>query len=155
MRVWCATEDEAGTVAELLIAFRDHLDHSEPPDEQFHASVGKLIGREDTEYWLASTEEGAPAAAVCQLRFRHSVWTSSEDCWLEDLYVRGEARGKGLGRALVVRAMQRAGERGCGRIELDTTEDNLAAIALYESLGFSVTSKGDTRGLLFGARLDV
>lgn len=153
MRVWRASEDEVDTVAGLLIAFRDHMDHATPPDDEFVRSVGKLIGREDTEYWLAAVDDRAPAAAVCQLRFRHSVWTSSDDCWLEDLYVRDGARGHGLGRALVVKAMERARERGCGRIELDTTEDNRVAISLYESLGFSVTSKGEASSLFFGARL--
>ncbi len=153
MRVWRADMSEAGTVAQLLVAFRDHMDHDSPPDSEFRESVEQLIGREDTEYWLASDGDASPAAGVCQLRFRHSVWTSSEDCWLEDLFVRDSARGLGLGRALVQAAMNRARERGCARIELDTEEANRPAVALYESLGFSSTSKSDSRGLFFGARL--
>jgi GNAT superfamily N-acetyltransferase len=144
---------EAGTVAALLVAFRDHMDHDGPPEGEFLESVEKLIGRDDTEYWLAGADDDGPAVGVCQLRFRHSVWTSSEDCWLEDLFVRRSARGLGLGKALVLRAMDRARERGCARIELDTEQGNLAAVALYESLGFSNTSKGESRGLFFGARL--
>lgn len=140
-------------MAQLLVAFRDHMNHDAPPDSEFAKSVEKLIGRDDTEYWLAAADEGAPAGGVCQLRFRHSVWTSSEDCWLEDLFVRDSERGRGLGRALVLVAMDRARARGCARIELDTEEDNRAAIALYESLGFSNGSKSDSRGLFFGARL--
>jgi GNAT superfamily N-acetyltransferase len=153
MRVWRADMSEAGTVAQLLVAFRDHMDHDSPPESEFRQSVEKLIGREDTEYWLAAADDGSPAAGVCQLRFRHSVWTSSEDCWLEDLFVRDSVRGLGLGRALVQAAMDRARERGCARIELDTEEGNRAAVALYESLGFSSTSKGESLGLFFGARL--
>jgi ribosomal protein S18 acetylase RimI-like enzyme len=67
--------------------------------------------------------------------------------------VRDDARRRGLARALVERVMDRARERGCRRIELDTNEDNLGAITLYESLGFSGASKGGSRGLLFGAKL--
>jgi hypothetical protein len=144
---------EAGAVAQLLVAFRDHMNHDAPPESEFAESVKKLIGRDDTEYWLAAADDGAAAGGVCQLRFRHSVWTSSEDCWLEDLFVRDCERGRGLGRALVLAAMDRARERGCARIELDTEEDNRPAVALYESLGFSNTSKSDSRGLLLGARL--
>jgi ribosomal protein S18 acetylase RimI-like enzyme len=152
MRVWRADMSEAATVAQLLVAFRDHMDHDSPPESEFLESVEKLIGRDDTEYWLAAAD-GAPAAGVCQLRFRHSVWTSSQDCWLEDLFVRESARGLGLGRGLVTAAMDRARERGCARIELDTEEGNRAAVSLYESLGFSNTSKSESRGLFFGARL--
>jgi len=152
--VWLAAPDQAETVAELLVAFRDHLGHSSPSDASFLDSVKRLIGRPDTEFWLAALVRDAPATGVCQLRFRHSVWTATEDCWLEDLFVCSEARRRGVARALVQRALERARERGCRRIELDTTEDNLGAIALYESVGFSTTSKGGTRSLYLGARLD-
>jgi GNAT superfamily N-acetyltransferase len=149
---WRATEGEAEAVARLMIDFRDHLAKREPSDESFHASVVRLLADPATEFWLASTAAGEPAAAVCQLRFRHSVWTGVEDCWLEDLFVREEARGHGLGRALVESALARAAERGCARVELDTNEDNRAARALYESIGFSAESKGTT-SLLYGVRV--
>jgi GNAT superfamily N-acetyltransferase len=152
--VWVASADDVETVAELLVEFRDHLGHSAPPDASFLASVRQLIGRADTEFWLAAPDWDAAPAAVCQLRFRHSVWTGAEDCWLEDLFVRESARGQGLGRALVERALERAAERGCRRVELDTAEDNHAAITLYRSVGFSVTSKGATRSLFLGARVN-
>jgi GNAT superfamily N-acetyltransferase len=153
MRVWRAGMSEADTVAGLLVEFRDHMQHGSPPRESFVASVERLIERDDTEFWLASGDQHAPAAGVCQLRFRHSVWTGADDCWLEDLFVRESERGHGLGRALVRAAMDRARERGCARIELDTEEANRPAVGLYESLGFSNASKGDSRGLFFGARL--
>jgi GNAT superfamily N-acetyltransferase len=134
-------------------AFRDHLDHSWLADDSFRDSVARLVVREDTQCWLAAAEEQSSPVAVCQLRFRHSVWTGVDDCWLEDLFVRDDARRRGLARALVERVMDRGRERGCRRIELDTNEDNLGAITLYESLGFSGASKGGSRGLLFGAKL--
>jgi GNAT superfamily N-acetyltransferase len=137
----------------LLGEFRDHLGKDSPADDSIRASVAMMIGGEDTEYWLAASGDGAPAAGVCQLRFRHSVWTGADDCWLEDLFVRGSERGTGLGRALVVAAIDCARERGCARIELDTEEVNRAAVSLYESLGFSAASKGESRGLFMGARI--
>jgi ribosomal protein S18 acetylase RimI-like enzyme len=140
--VWRAEPDEAETVARLLVQFREHLGHSWPSENSFLASVERLIERPDTEFLLAAPDEDAPPAGVCQLRFRHSVWTASADCWLEDLFVRDEGRRRGLATQLVELAMQRARERGCRRIELDTNETNAAALALYEGLGFSTSSKG-------------
>lgn len=58
------------------------------------------------------------------------------ECTLEDLFVREETRGAGLGRALVDAALERARARGCRRIQLDVNEANPAAVALYESAGF-------------------
>ena len=140
--VWRAQPDEAETVARLLVDFRDHLGESWPSENSFLASVERLIERPDTEFWLGSPDDDTPPAAVSQLRFRHSVWTASEDCWLEDLFVRDDARRKGVATALVQRAIDRARERGCRRIELDTNETNDAAVALYERMGFSANSKG-------------
>ncbi len=151
--VWLADPGEAAAVAGLLVKFRDHQGRSSPSEDSFLASVQRLIERADTEFWLAAEDDHAPAAGICQLRYRHSVWTAAEDCWLEDLYVAPEARGIGLGRALVQRALDRARERGCHRVELDTNEDNHDAIGLYRSLGFSDTAKGASRSLFFGARV--
>jgi len=151
--VWLAGPDDVATVAGLLAGFRDHMGHSNPSDDSLAKSTELLVGSENAEFWLGAADDTSAAAGVCQLRFRHSVWTGTEDCWLEDLFVREDARGHGLGRALVERSLERARERGCKRIELDTNEDNHAAISLYESFGFSPASKG-SRSLFYGLRLD-
>ena len=83
---------------------------------------------------------------VIQLRYRYGVWWDAEDCRVEDVFVRAEARGSGLGKALVSFAIDRARERGCRRLELDTAEENVPALALYRSLGF--VSGGDEPGRL-------
>lgn len=50
--------------------------------------------------------------------------------------MRGQARRSGLGRALVQAAAERARDRACARVELDVSESNPAAVALYAVLGF-------------------
>ena len=63
--------------------------------------------------------------------------TGALDAYLEELYVAPAKRGQGLGRALLEAAMETARERGSTRMELGTSEDDVAARALYESAGFS------------------
>ena len=136
--VWRAQPHEAETVGRLLSAFRSSWGHDWPSDNAILASVERLITTRDAEYLLAATEEGAEAQGVTQIRFRWSVWMAAEDCALEDLFVDAEARGTGLGRALVDAVYERAKERGCRRIELDVRRDNPTALALYESVGFEI-----------------
>jgi ribosomal protein S18 acetylase RimI-like enzyme len=132
-----ATEQDAADVARLLAAFRDWQGRTEPSDASIEASVRRLLADDNTEYLLA----GDPPAAVLQLRFRHSVWTGTDDAHLEDLYVEDAARGSGIGRELVDAALHRARERGCARIELDANEANEPALQLYRSVGFGSWSE--------------
>jgi ribosomal protein S18 acetylase RimI-like enzyme len=151
VRVWRAAPDEAPAVAALLAGFRDHLGYDFPDDASVLASVERIIVRDDAEYLLASAG-GGPADGVVQVRYRWSVWWAAEDCWLEDLYVRAEARGTGVGRALTEAVLDRARARGCGRVELDVNSENPAALALYRSLGFE-TGKTGGQDLLMRLRL--
>ena len=150
-RAWLAGPDEADAVARLLIAFRDWYGRDDPPNESFHDGVRRLIERDDTDYLLAAAA-GEPGG-VCQLRYRYGLWMAAEDCWLEDLFVREEDRGAGLGDALVAKAIERARERGCGRIELDVSESNRAAWALYERMGFSAEYKPPAPNVMLGLKL--
>lgn len=152
VRVWPAEAGDLDAVAELIAGFRDFWDKSEPGVESIRASVERILAGGDGEYLLGATGDDPPAG-VAQIRFRWSVWTAAEDCWLEDLYVREEARGAGLGRAIVEACFERARERGCKRIELDVNEDNEAAIALYRACGFELEPKGPGRTLFMGRRL--
>jgi ribosomal protein S18 acetylase RimI-like enzyme len=145
-----ATEDDAADVARLMIGFRDWWQRDQPDDAAFEAGVPRLLADPNTEFLLA----GDPAAGVCQLRYRFAIWTGSEDCCLEDIFVEPQARGSGLGRALAEAALERARRRGCARIELDVNEANPAALALYESLGFeSWSDPPGGRNLLMRRRL--
>jgi GNAT superfamily N-acetyltransferase len=135
MRIWRAAPDEAEEVVRLLGAFRTWMGRDRPTDASLRTSVDRLLRDPDTEYLLGSADEG-PATAIAQLRFRWTVWWAAEDCWIEDVFVAEAARGSGLGRAMVRAALDRAGERGCRRADLDTDADNLPARRLYESLGF-------------------
>ena len=88
-----ATADDADDVARLMIGFRNWWQRDEPDDAAFEAGVRRLLADPNTDFLLG----GEPAAGVCQLRYRFAVWTGSEDCWLEDIFVEEPARGCGLG----------------------------------------------------------
>jgi GNAT superfamily N-acetyltransferase len=136
-RVWLATRAEARVVAGLMVGFRDHLGLDWPSDNAFLAGVERLLDDLATDFLIGTPHDDAPPSGVVQLRFRYGLWRAGFDCLLEDLFVTEDARGAGLGRALVQAALDRARERECRRMELDVNESNAAAIALYGSFGFS------------------
>lgn len=144
---------DLATVTRLVGGFRDFLKMEGPSNAELEISVSQLLGDRQTEYLLI----GDPEVGFAQLRFRLSVWTGTEDAWLEDVFVDEAARGNGYGRTLVAAAIQRARTRGCGRIQLDANRDNHPAVKLYESLGFEPTHNkakwGDTPDLFFNLNL--
>jgi GNAT superfamily N-acetyltransferase len=148
---------DAEAVAALMVDFRNHLELDWPSDNAFLAGVERLLDDRDTEFLLGFPNEDAGPAGVVQLRYRFGIWRAGGDCLVEDVFVADGARGSGLGRAMMEFARERAVERGCRRMELDTNESNTAAIALYESLGFSSTSNsyGGARDLYFRVHLPV
>lgn len=80
--------------------------------------------------------EGERALGFTQLYPSFSSVSLGRLWILYDLYVVPEARQRGIGRALMERARTFALDSGATALLLDTAVDNLAAQALYESLGY-------------------
>lgn len=64
-----------------------------------------------------------------------STWLCQPGIWLEDLYVRPEHRGSGVGRALLAHVARLGVERGCGRVEWSALDWNTPALEFYDRLG--------------------
>ena len=69
-----------------------------------------------------------------------STFVCRPGIYLEDIYVRPEARGKGLGKAMLKAVARVAVERGCGRMEWAALNWNEAAIGFYRRLGATTLS---------------
>ena len=78
--------------------------------------------------------EGAPVGFA--LFFHNfSTFLARPGIYLEDLFVDPEHRGKGIGKALLIRLARIATERGCGRLEWAVLDWNQPSIDFYRSLG--------------------
>jgi GNAT superfamily N-acetyltransferase len=82
---------------------------------------------------LAEVEGEAVGFALWFYSF--STFVGRHGIYLEDLFVRPEARGSGIGRALLRRLAQRCVDEGLGRLEWSVLDWNAPAIAFYDSLG--------------------
>jgi GNAT superfamily N-acetyltransferase len=65
----------------------------------------------------------------------YSTFLAKPGIFLEDLFVKPEFRGSGIGRALFTRVGKIAKERGCGRFEWEVLDWNTPAIGFYKSFG--------------------
>jgi GNAT superfamily N-acetyltransferase len=64
-----------------------------------------------------------------------STWVGQQGVYLEDLFVRPSARGKGLGKALFLEVARISSSRGCTRMDWAVLNWNTSAIDFYKSLG--------------------
>lgn len=67
--------------------------------------------------------------------YNFSTFVGKAGLYLEDVYIKPEFRGKGLGKAVLKELARRALEKGCGRMEWTCLNWNTPSIRFYESLG--------------------
>ena len=78
---------------------------------------------------------GGEAVGMAIYFHNFSTFLGRKGLYLEDLYVQPAHRGKGYGKALLLRLARIAHERGCGRFEWMVLDWNEPSIRFYESLG--------------------
>jgi ribosomal protein S18 acetylase RimI-like enzyme len=133
-----AGRDEIEEVVVLFDRYRQFYEQVTDPSRAL-SFIRERIERSESVIFLArhDTTEGQQAAGFVQLYPIFSSVSMIRVWLLNDLYVHPECRRLGVGRALMLRAIEHARETGYGRVELATAEDNRSAQMLYEDLGFT------------------
>lgn len=103
---------------------------------------------EATQASLEATLFGEHASAQCVLAFcggepagfaiffhNYSTFLAKPGLYLEDLFVKPEFRGRGIGKAILLHLAAIARDRGCGRMEWAVLDWNTPAIEFYRSMG--------------------
>lgn len=101
--------------------------------EQTELTWKRLVNNEQKMFgFVAESEEGVIGFTHCL--FRPSTWTETDYCYLEDLFVDPNIRGKGIGRALMEKVIELAKEKNSKRVYWTTQEFNKTARILYDSI---------------------
>ena len=125
----------------ITIAPADDIDIVRELINEYASSLGVDLSFQDLDHELATLEvfyelilvtrdDDRVAGCVALRRIDDSI------CEMKRLYVRPTFRGQDLGRTLANRIIDEARGRGFKRMRLDTLPTMMAAIPLYESLGF-------------------
>ncbi|MEQ1599974.1 MAG: GNAT family N-acetyltransferase [Methylotenera sp.] len=97
--------------------------------------VEARLNNKDSAIFVAENNEGK-LIGFCQIYPSFCSVAAAKIGVLYDLFVDSRARKTGAGRALMLAAHEYAANNGMVRLDLSTAKNNLAAQALYESLGW-------------------
>ena len=129
-----ATPADLPLIAQFIRDLADYekLAHEVRFDE---AKLGeKLFGQRPSAEVVIGEIDGVPQGFA--LFFHNfSTFEGRPGLYLEDLFVRPEARGSGLGKALLAHLAKLCTERDCARLEWSVLDWNAPSIGFYKSLG--------------------
>ncbi|MBV9101632.1 MAG: GNAT family N-acetyltransferase [Candidatus Dormibacteraeota bacterium] len=147
----CAADEDADAIGRLLHDFNREFDEPTPQPAELAQRVRELLRSGDTVVLLA----GDQPQGLAVLRFRPAIWSSGLECYLAELYVVPDRRGQGTGRALMQEAIDLARRRGADTMDLGTSDSDVAARRLYESLGFINREGGSDGPVTYFYELDL
>jgi GNAT superfamily N-acetyltransferase len=134
-------EDELEALLPLIAAYQTFYEVREIDTDRNRAFFRRFLApSEDGELLAARATGGEDAANAGEilgyacLYWHFSSLQAVETVLMNDLFVRPEARGRGVGRALIEASAAVARERGAPWLEWATAPDNHTAQRLYDSL---------------------
>ncbi|MGD0696274.1 MAG: GNAT family N-acetyltransferase [Terriglobia bacterium] len=90
------------------------------------------------KFRVVIAEWEAQPAGFALFFYNYSTWQGRPGLYLEDVFVRPEFRGRGIGKALLLHLARLAVEENCGRFQWQVLDWNTPAIEFYQSLGAKV-----------------
>lgn len=145
MRVRDARHDDWAGVSALL-AELGRPDVRGADDERDHeAAFARYLERADTVALVA--EDDGRLLGFVDVEFRQRLNFLPAQAWIPDLVVAEDARGRGIGAALLAEAEKRARARGCWGMSLESAKWREASHVFYEHVGWKDTGNAFTRAL--------
>lgn len=120
-------------LAEPLALLKEFSSEGDPIPPPFAERLARAVEAGDLELLVARVGPEGPAVGVAVLAFRPNISAGAFFASVEDLYVRPNARGQGVGRALLGAVEERCGARGISYVEVQTDEE---AAPFYEASGY-------------------
>lgn len=117
------------------------LDPDSLDDPRYHAALATITA--DPNHRLIVAERGGEIVGTMQISFIPGlVRLGMTRGLLENVHIRADQRGTGLGTEMVTWAIERCREAGCGLVQLTSNKVRLDAHRFYERLGFVKSHEG-------------
>ncbi len=129
-----ALPDDAPLVHEFVLAIAAYEKLSHEVTAGVEDIRAALSGEPPPVEVLLAYWEDVPAGFALYYH-NFSTFTGRRGLYLEDLFVKPEFRGKGVGKELLMELVRRAKTRGCARMEWVALDWNEPAIRFYEQIG--------------------
>ncbi|MDJ0709207.1 MAG: GNAT family N-acetyltransferase [Woeseiaceae bacterium] len=129
-----ATAADASAVVELIKALAAHHGSTEFVRTDEDALLAAGFGEASDVGALVAEVDGA-VAGFLSYTIRYSIWSGAHFMQIDDVFVRDEYRGDGLGATLMRESQRTCQELGLSQIKWEVEPDNVAAIRFYERLG--------------------
>ena len=129
-----AVASDAATVMGFVHALADYerLSHQVVASE---ADIMRDLFGENPKVFCDLAEWAGEPVGFALWFYTYSTFRGRHGIWLEDLFVDPEARGKGIGKALLVHLARRCVEEGLGRFEWHVLDWNTPSIDFYKAQG--------------------
>jgi GNAT superfamily N-acetyltransferase len=132
-----AGPEDVPLILELIRGLAEYermLDQVEATEERLHHTLFPADGSAPVAHCVLAHAGDVPAGFGLYF-FNYSTFLAKPGLYLEDLFVKPELRGQGIGKALLLHLARLAKERDCGRMEWTVLDWNQSAIEFYESFG--------------------
>jgi len=126
-----AVEDKSSWL-KLYLAYLKFYE-SEPVESSTELLWNRLTKIEPAIRGLVAESNGE-ILGIAHFHYQLSTWSHTFHCYLEDLYVSEDARGKGLATALIAEVKKSAIEHKCSELFWITKESNHVARKLYDKI---------------------
>lgn len=117
--------------------WRDYLAFYETTvaDEIYDTTFARLLGDDPQDFSCFVAEADGQLVGLTHYLFHRHAWKAENVCYLQDLFAKPDARGTGVGRALIQAVYDEADRQGSPSVYWLTQDFNHTARKLYDRIG--------------------
>lgn len=138
---------EENDFEELVALFLEFATFQNQP-EKMKNSVEKMISEKDFLHGFTARDEDDRIIGYATFFFAYYTWVG-KSLYMDDLYIKEQYRGKGIGTLLINTVIKHAEKEKCDRLRWQVSEWNKPAISFYKSLGAKIDETEKNCDIIF------